>query len=526
MLGCPFAGRTMIQSESTSSSPWAYRDHPFGQAQQIVIGGRLAMAYNIRIVSTYPPRRCGIGTFSRDLATALAHFTSEVGHVRVAAIDNGHGPYDIPVDLVIDQYSPASWRDTATHIVTRAAESKAPTIVALQHEFGLDPDAQGNDGQGHNYVEMAQAFRQSGLTTVVYLHTVLDTPDPHQKATIQDLAKYSDGLIVTTESAIQILESKTYEIPHDKLKHIDHGIRMQHPSQFDRLSIKREYGLEDRFLVTTLGLLSPGKGIEYGLRAYGRFLQESCTPEQRKRLVYLVAGQCHPEFVKAEGGAPYREFRAMVHQALTEAKVAWCSVKELGTANFDDYEVVFFDMFLNENTLLQLYGATNVMLLPYLNMEQISSGILADTLGSGRAAITTKFRYARELIHSNKKCPDGVLIGRYARGILVDPGEPSVEQIAQALDYLVFNRDKRLMMEKQAHQRGYQMRWANSAWALLQYAEFLEEAKEIFTGRGVIFSREKPSTLDAHKYRRPLPLRPPASESQLGARAQDRQQLS
>ncbi len=462
------------------------------------------MPHNIRIVSTYPPRRCGIGTFSRDLATALAHFTSEVGHIRVAAIDNGHGPYDIPVDLIVDQYNPQSWRDTTTHIITRAAEGKNPTLVTLQHEFGLDPDPQGNDGQGTNFVEMAQAFRKSGLTTVVYLHTVLDAPDAHQRRIIQDLAAHSDGLIVTTESAIQILESETYGIPHDKLKHIDHGIRMQHPSQYDRLSIKREYGLENRFLVTTLGLLSPDKGVQYGIRAYGRFLRESCTDEQRKRIVYVIAGQCHPEFVKAEGGEPYREFQATIRQALEEAQVTWCTVKDVGTARFDDYDVVFLDTFLSENTLLQLYGATNVMLLPYLNMQQISSGILADTLGSGRAAITTKFRYARELIHSNKKCPEGLLIGRYARGILVDPGEPSIEQIAQALDYIVFNRDKRIMMEKQAHQRGYQMRWNNGAWALLQYIQFLEEAKEISTGRGIRFTREKPSRLDVLKYRRPL----------------------
>jgi len=145
-----------------------------------------------------------------------------------------------------------------------------------------------------------------------------------------------------------------------------------------------------------------------------------------------------------------------------------------------------------------------VMLLPYLNMQQISSGILADTLGSGRIAITTKFRYARELIHSNKQCPEGLLIGRYARGILVDPDEPSVEQIAQALDYLVFNEPKRLIMERQAHQRGYQMRWNNSAWALLQYLDFVREKKEIITGRGVKFTRGKPSKLDVHKHRRNL----------------------
>ena len=462
------------------------------------------MPYDVRIISTYPPRRCGIGTFSRDLATALEHFTAEVGHIRVAAIDKGHGPYDIPVDLVINQYDPRSWQDTTKHIITRAFEGENPTIVTLQHEFGLDPDEQGNNGLGNNFVEMAKAFRKSGILTLAYLHTVLDEPDPHQRETIQNLARYSDGLIVTTESAIEILESDVYGIPHDKLKHIDHGIRMQNPSHFNRLSIKKTYGLEGRFLVTTLGLLSPGKGIQYGIRAFGRFLEESCTPQQRKQMVYLIAGQCHPEFVKADGGSYYREFRAAVDQALQDAKVTWCTVSELGSAKFDDYEVVFLDTFLSEHTLLELYGATNVMLLPYLNMQQISSGILADTLGSGRASITTKFRYARELIHSNRTCPEGLVIGRYARGILVDPGEPSVEQIAQALDYVVFNRSKRLLMEKQAHQRGYQMRWNNSAWALLQYVDFRHEVKEMFTGAGLKFEREKPSTLNVHKTRLPL----------------------
>jgi len=457
--------------------------------------------YNIRMVSTYPPRKCGIGTFSRDLATALAHFTGEVGHVRVTAIDNESGPYDIPVDLTIDQYNPESWRNAITHISTRASESSNPTVVILQHEYGLDPDEDGNDGQGNNFINLAKVFHERGLTTLVYLHTVLDGPDPYKKDTILELAQYSDGLIVTTESAIQILESNIYGIQHAKLKHIDHGIRMQHPSQYDRLQIKRQYGLENRFLVTTVGLLSPDKGVQYGIRAYGKFLDESCTESQRKRIVYLIAGQCHPEFVKADSGDSYREFQATLNQALEDAKLRWCKVKELGTTDFEKYDLVFLDTFLDENTLLKIYGAANVMVLSYLNMQQISSGILADTLGSGRVAIATKFRYAKELIHSNKRCPDGLIIGRYARGILVDPGEPSIEQIAQALDYLVFNEKKRLMMEKQAHQRGFQMRWYNSAWALLQYIDFIQEQKELVTGRGVKFVREKPSMIQFNKHR-------------------------
>jgi len=451
------------------------------------------MPYNIRIVSTYPPRKCGIGTFSRDLANALEHFTGEVGHIRITAIDNKGLPYDIPVDLVIDQCNPESWGHAVKDILARANESTNPTVVVLQHEYGLDPDSKGNDGQGTNFVDMARVFTEKGLTTLVYLHTVLDEPNDHQKKVLQDLAKFSDGLIVTTESAIRILESNVYEIDPSKLKHIDHGIRMQHPSQYDRLAIKQEYGLENRFLVTTLGLLSPDKGIQCSIQAYGRFLEESCSNSQRERLVYLIAGQCHPDFVRVYGGKENQEFQATLTKVLKESKLRWWKVKELNNVDFGQYDLVFLDTFLDESTLLKLYGATNVMVLPYLNMQQISSGILADTLGAGRVAIATKFRYAVELIHSNKRCPAGLVFGRHARGILVDAGEPSIEQIAGALDYLVFNKNKRLRMEKQAHQRGYQMRWQNTAWALLQHIDFIREEKEIITGRGITFKRERPS---------------------------------
>jgi glycosyltransferase involved in cell wall biosynthesis len=433
------------------------------------------------------------------LATALEQLTAEVGHIRVAAIDNGNGPYGIPVDLIIDQYDPVSWANTTKHIITRADESTNPTVVILQHEYGLDPDAEGNDGRGANFINMAKAFRERGLTTLCYLHTVLNEPDAYQKQTLLELSRLTDGLIVTTESAIHILESDTYGIEHLKLKHIDHGIRMQHPSQFNRLAIKNEYGIEDHLLIVTMGLLSPDKGVQYSIRAYGKFLAESCTEAQREKIVYLIAGQPHPEFVKAEDGRPYREYQALLDESLQDAGVRWCKNRNLHAVDFNQNDIVFFDSFLDENTFLKLYSAANIILLPYLNMQQISSGILADAVGAGRVAVATKFVYALELIHSNKRCPSGLIIGRFARGILVDPGEPSIKQIAGALDYLTFNNEKRLMMEKQAHQRGYQMRWDNSAWALLQYVDFVRELKEIVTGRGVKFTREKPSIFQVKK---------------------------
>ena len=451
------------------------------------------MPYDIRFVSTYPPRRCGIGTFTRDLANGLEHFAGEVGQIRVAAIDNNYGPYNIPVDLAIEQYSPESWSSAIRDIIARAEKSANPTVVIFQHEYGLDPDKNGEDSKGTNFVDMAKAFRLAGLTTLIQLHTVLDEPNDHQKRTLCQLAEFSDGLILTSENAMEVLQSPTYEINQSKLKHIDHGVRMQHPSAYDRLRIKEKYGLKDFFLVTTMGLLSPDKGIQYSIRAYGRFLEESCTGSQRERIVYLIAGQCHPDFIRAADGREYRAYQATLTKTLEETGLKWCKAKDLKDIDFRQYDIVFLDTFLDEGAFLELYGATNVMVLPYLNMFQTSSGILADTLGSSRVAIATKFHCALELIHSNKPCPSGLVIGRYARGILVDHGEASVEQIAGALDFLVFNQNERLKMEKETHQRGFQMQWNNIAWVLLQHIKFVREGKELVIGRAEKFTRDKTS---------------------------------
>jgi glycosyltransferase involved in cell wall biosynthesis len=454
------------------------------------------MPCNIRIVSTYPPRACGIGTFSRHLANALANFTGEVGYVRIAAIDKEGLAYNIPVDLIIDQYNPRSWQEVAETIASRAKESPNPTVVLLQHEYGLDPAGPGKDGEGKNFIETAKSLRASGLVTMAYLHTVLDRPDTHQKTVLQELAQNTDGLLVPTRSAVDILESDTYKIDRTKIKHIDHGIRMQNPSQYDRLAIKQQLHLEKKFLVTTLGLQSPDKGLPYGIRAYGRFISESLTEDQRKKIIYFIAGQCHPEFVQVEGGAPYRQFKDDMDKALDESGVRWCKLNELSPDKLDCCDIVLWDTFLDENNLMKLYGATNAVVLPYLNMQQISSGILADTVGSGRVAIATKFRYAVELLDVDNVMKKGLAIGSHARGILVDPGEDSVEQIAQALDFLVFNRAKRLAMEKRAHRRGYQMKWDNTAWAILQYLEFVKEQHDIVTGRGLEFTRQKASVFE------------------------------
>jgi len=452
------------------------------------------MAYHIQIIGTYLPRRCGLACFTRDLANALQGLGETVASVNVMAIDREGLTYDPPVTGVIDQYSGPSWYRAGEEILAQANTRSDPTIVLIQHAYGLDPDEAGQDGMGSNYVNLTRALHDSGLMTLVYAHTVLEHPNKHLRSILCELANNSDCLLVTTHSAVDLLASNTYGINRSRVRHFDHGICLHDPSQRDRRASKRQYGLEGHLLVTSLGFHSPDKGLPYSLRAYGRLLDESTTFEQRQRLVYLIAGCCHPEFVKRDGGHPYRAYQADLKEAISDAGLRACKAEDLADIDFNLQDVVFLDAFLDASTLRQLYTAADIVLLPYLNMEQICSGILADTLGAGRVPIATKFRYATEVIDPLWLGQTGVTIGPHARGILVDAGTPSIEQMAQALDYLIYNPDERLEMEMRAHERGFQMRWQNTAWELMQSIRFVRDRQD--QASGPVFTRERASVYE------------------------------
>ena len=308
------------------------------------------MPYNIRIVSTYPPRRCGIGTFSRDLATALAHFTSEVGNIRVAAIDNGNGPYDIPVDLVIDQYNPQSWRDAVTHISTRADEAKNPTVIALQHEFGLDPSPEGKPGAGSSFVNLARAFHERGLDhRRLPAHGAGGTqsaredhdpePGPAQRRTDRDDGKrHPDPRIGGVRRSPTRNSSTSTTACGCTIPPISTAWPPSRNTTWRTVSSSRRSACS-----------RPAKGSNTASAATACSSTSRSPTEQRKRDGLPHRGQMSSRISSGpKGGEPYRRFRASLDQALEQAKVKWCKVKELGGTNFDEYDIVFLDTFLDE----------------------------------------------------------------------------------------------------------------------------------------------------------------------------------
>jgi hypothetical protein len=459
------------------------------------------MPYNLRFVSTYPPRRCGIGEYTKNLATSCKRIYRQddeplFGDISIAAICPPGGEsvtYGLGVDIKIAQNRNASWKKATDQIVKKAVENNE-TIV-LQHEFGITKNEEEDQ-----FVYLARKAKEKGVTVITYLHTTPEDPEEYYLNNIKDLGKYSDVLVVHTEIAKERLQKNPYNIDPLKIEQIHHGVRMYEASEIDRLRIKKEWGAEGILVPTSFGMRGPGKGLKYSIQAYARFL-DALTEAQRNDITYLIAGACHPDFKADKGGETYRLYEEELMQTITDTRVRWPGryVQQIEGNDFVNNDIIVADVYLDDRQFLEGYGGTNGVLLFYPNVNQASSGILTDVFGTGRPAVTTKFAHARELLFGRKDVPKGVVgLDQFSRGIMVDAGEESIEQGARALDWLMIDGEKqgkesRLSMEMRAHRLGHSMSWDSSAESLGEVIDFIKVRETIKTGRGARLKREIPS---------------------------------
>jgi glycosyltransferase involved in cell wall biosynthesis len=305
------------------------------------------MKPRIAVLGTYPPTQCGIATFSQSLVNALVLQHAQVGVVRLL-----EAPEPRPSAAVIHQHVAGQNANVTANVINHY------DAVVVQHEYGIFG---GEDG-----AEILEILAKIKVPKVVVLHTVLRTPTRHQKIVMRGIIDGADVLVTMTQTAKQYL-IEGYAVEPDHVKVIPHGsadLRTQ------SVGLKRSL----RPTILTWGLISQGKGIEWGIKALAQLSDLSPRPR------YVVAGQTHPKVINYEGER-YRNSLQMIAER--------CGVAD---------DVIFVDKYLDAQSLRTLIQAADIVLLPYDSTEQVTSGVLVEAVVAGKPIVATKFPHALELL--------------------------------------------------------------------------------------------------------------------------------
>lgn len=364
-------------------------------------------------LGTYPPKECGIATFSKDLRDNLARAGISV---RIAAVSDTEYTYDYPEEVVyeIRQEIKKDYAKTARQI----NQSIDTDLVIIQHEYGIFG---GVDGE---YVLDFTGNLEKPFMLVP--HTVLPCPSTSQKAILDKLARKAAAVICMTKRSAHLLEM-VYAVPPEKICIIHHGVPVFQPKEREHL--KQQYGYEGRQVITTFGLNGPGKGLEIGIRA----LQEVVV--KHPDALYLIAGKTHPMLLKREG----ERYREMLNGLAAN----------LGLTD----HVKFINHYMGQEELGDYLYMTDIYLSPYPNRDQAVSGTLAFAIGCGRAIVSTPYEYALAMLAEEQ------------RGLIA--ADVTASNIAVLIDRVLSNPMLKAHLERKTARIGKTISWP---YVAAQYA--------------------------------------------------------
>ena len=313
----------------------------------------------IAYVSSYPPRECGIATFTKNLVVA----TNKLDIFRkpqVIAINEKEAIYNYD-RLVRCQIRRDFQKDYVK--ATSYINSSKVDLVNLQHEFGLF---------GGEWGEYINSFLDKLQKPVVStLHTLSPSFEPKAQTVLKQIAKHSSKIVTMTNTATKILMA--YNVPRSKIEIIQHGCPDVRFVESNKVKPSL-FGLKGKTVLSTFGLLSRSKGIQHVIKALPEVVEK--YPE----IVYLVIGETHPEVRKFEGERYRKKLIKLVD-------------------DLDLYEnVKFHNRFLGERELIKYLQATDIYITPSLEPNQISSGTLVYAMGAGKAIIATPYLHAQEAL--------------------------------------------------------------------------------------------------------------------------------
>lgn len=364
----------------------------------------------ILFVTSYPPRECGIATYSQDLISALNQQFEHSFTCSVCALEQtgDNYKYESTPKYRLDTLNVKSMIDTAQQI----SDDPDVKLVIIQHEFGFFANCS---------VEFRSFLEQISQPVIVVFHTVLPHPNDELLQNVRDMSALSSSVVVMTTNAAKLL-TDDYGIASHRITVIAHGTHLVAPIDKDKL--KKNYDLTSRKVLSTFGLLSSSKNIETTLKALPRVI------ERHPDVLFLAIGKTHPSVVKQEGER-YRN--------LLEEQVHAMGLME---------NVRFVNEYLPLPTLLDYLQLSDIYLFTSKDPNQAVSGTFSYAVSCGCPVISTPIPHAKELFRDNK-------------GLIID--FENSDQLAEAIIRLLDDEQKRVEMSLHSFHTMASTAWQNSA---------------------------------------------------------------
>jgi glycosyltransferase involved in cell wall biosynthesis len=366
----------------------------------------------ILFITSFPPRECGIATYSQDLVDALNNQFENSFTCTICALESETEQhiYRQQPKHILNTDCRNSFIKTAFQI----NKDENIKLVVMQHEFGFF---------AKNEIEYKLFFDSISKPIVFAFHTVLPNPNEALSVKVKDMAAIASSIIVMTTSAANILISE-YDVPAYKISVIPHGTHLVPP--LDRKKLKHHYALSHRKVLSTFGLLGSSKNIETTLDALPTVIKSH--PEA----LFLVLGKTHPSIVKNEG----EKYRNML-----EEKVIALNIEN---------HVRFVNEYLQLPILLEYLQLSDIYLFTSKDPNQAVSGTFSYAVSCGCPVISTPIPHAKEVLDNNN-------------GIIFDFENST--QLSKAIISLLDNEELRTEISSNSFHKMASTAWQNSAIA-------------------------------------------------------------
>ena len=364
----------------------------------------------ILVISTYPPRECGIATYTHDLIQSIQDKYRSNFDILICALETTSLTQSYPEDpalrLVTDESS--SYTELAKYL----QESPNIKLVLIQHEFGLF--------DSHKF-ELDTLLKSIPQPVILAFHTVLPGPDPAFQELVIRYAHHAQALIVMTHASAQILQ-KEYGIPAEQIHVIPHGTHLLEHTNKDEL--KLTYKLKGKKVLSTFGFIGKSKSIETTLYALPEIIEKFPT------VIFLIIGKTHPNTLANEGETYRSYLEQIIQQKGLEKHVRW------------------INYFLPTAELLDYLSLTDIYLFTSNDPNQAVSGTFSYAISSGCPVISTRIPHVTEVLKEDM-------------GIIIDFNDS--QQLAEAANDLLENTFKRTQMRTNSLQGMAVSAWENSA---------------------------------------------------------------